>query len=41
MSNKLVAPFCLVVLAAALSACGKTEGEQTPPPAKVRIETVQ
>ncbi|QZI68048.1 efflux RND transporter periplasmic adaptor subunit [Pseudomonas protegens] len=41
MSNKLFAPLCLMVLAAALSACGKTEGEQTPPTAKVRIETIQ
>ncbi|KAF0866788.1 efflux RND transporter periplasmic adaptor subunit [Pseudomonas sp. LD120] len=41
MSNKLFAPLCLMVLAAALSACGKTENQQTPPAAKVRIETLQ
>ncbi|WP_409283778.1 efflux RND transporter periplasmic adaptor subunit [Pseudomonas protegens] len=41
MSNKLLAPLCLLVLATALSACSKTEGEQAPPTATVRIETVQ
>ncbi|KAF1024508.1 MAG: Multidrug resistance protein MexA [Pseudomonas sp.] len=42
MSKNLFAPFCLLALALALSACDKSAGK-TPemPPAKVRIETLE
>ncbi|MGC5699044.1 efflux RND transporter periplasmic adaptor subunit [Pseudomonas sp. NFXW11] len=41
MLNNLLAPLCLTILAAALSACSKSEGEQAPAAPQVRIETVQ
>ncbi|MGY2293061.1 efflux RND transporter periplasmic adaptor subunit [Pseudomonas sp. SDO528_S397] len=42
MSKNLFAPFCLLTLTLALSACGPSTGK-TPetPPAKVRIETLE
>ncbi|MGE7955509.1 efflux RND transporter periplasmic adaptor subunit [Pseudomonas sp. NPDC089530] len=42
MSKNLFAPFCLLLLAAALSACDKSStAEEQAPVAKVRIETIQ
>ncbi|QQZ39682.1 efflux RND transporter periplasmic adaptor subunit [Pseudomonas sp. SK3(2021)] len=42
MSKNLFAPFCLLLLAAALSACDKAStAEKQAPLAKVRIETVE
>lgn len=42
MSKNLFAPFCLLLLAAALSACDKAStAEEQAPLAKVRIETIE
>ncbi|OLF53608.1 efflux RND transporter periplasmic adaptor subunit [Pseudomonas chlororaphis] len=42
MSKNLFAPFCLLLLAAALSACDKSStAEEQAPLAKVRVETIQ